>query len=51
LLRGIAFVPGPVTEIEGQFPSKSGEENKDAATSFPQNAPAFQEELTEPWNA
>jgi len=27
LLRGIAFVAGLVTGIEGQLPSKSGEEN------------------------
>jgi hypothetical protein len=47
LLRGIAFVPGLVTGIEGQFASKSGEENKDAAMSFPQNVPAFQKRWTE----
>jgi hypothetical protein len=34
----------------GQLPSKSGEENKDAAMSLPQNAPAFQKQLTEQWN-
>jgi hypothetical protein len=28
LLRGIAFVPGLVTGIEGRFLSKSGEENE-----------------------
>jgi hypothetical protein len=46
----MAFVPGLVTGIEGQFASKSGLENKDAAMSSPQNAPAFQKELTEQWN-
>jgi hypothetical protein len=51
LLPWIACVAGLVTGIEGQLPSKSGEENKDAAMSFPQNAPAFQKQLTEQWNA
>jgi hypothetical protein len=38
LLRGMAFVPALVNEIEGLFGNKSGAEKKDAAMSFPQNA-------------
>jgi hypothetical protein len=41
LLRGIAFVPALVNGIEGLFASKSGEEKKDAAMSFLQNALAM----------
>jgi len=41
LLRGIGFVPALVNGIEGRFASKSGEEKKDAARSFLQNAPAM----------
>jgi TctA family transporter len=38
LLRGIAFVPGLVSAIEGLFGCKSGEQKKDAAMSFLQSA-------------
>jgi hypothetical protein len=38
LLRGIAFVPALVNGIESLFGNKSGEEKKDAAMSFLQNA-------------
>jgi len=41
LLRGIAFVPGLVSGIEGLFGSKPGVEKKDAAMSFLQNALAM----------
>jgi hypothetical protein len=38
LLRGIAFVPALVSGIESLFGSKSGEQKKDAAMSFLENA-------------
>lgn len=38
LLRGIAFVPALVNGIEAMFGSKSGEQKKEAAMSFLQNA-------------
>jgi len=38
LLRGIAFVPALVSGIEGLFGDKSGDEKKDAAMTFIQNA-------------
>jgi hypothetical protein len=38
LLRGISFIPALVTGIEGMFQSKSGNEKKDAAMSFLENA-------------
>jgi hypothetical protein len=38
LLRGIAFVPALVTGIESLFGGKSGEQKKDAAMSFLENA-------------
>ena len=38
LLRGMAFVPALVNGIEGLFGNKSGEQKKDAAMSFLQNA-------------
>jgi hypothetical protein len=41
LLRGIAFIPGLVSGIEGLFGSKPGAEKKDAAMSFLQNALAM----------
>jgi len=41
LLRGIAFVPALVSGIEGLFGGKSGEQKKDAAISFLQNALAM----------
>jgi hypothetical protein len=41
LLRGIAFVPALVNGIEGLFGNKSGEEKKDAAMLFLQNALAM----------
>ena len=38
LLRGIAFIPSLVAGIEGMFGSKSGNEKKDAAMTFLENA-------------
>jgi hypothetical protein len=38
LLRGIAFIPALVSEIEGLLGGKSGAQKKDAATSFLENA-------------
>jgi hypothetical protein len=38
LLRGIAFIPALVTGIESLFGGKSGEQKKDAAMSFLENA-------------
>lgn len=38
LLRGISFIPALVTGIEQLFASKPGNEKKDAAMSFLQNA-------------
>ncbi len=38
LLRGIAFIPALVNGIEGLFGNKSGDQKKDAAMSFLQNA-------------
>jgi len=38
LLRGISFIPALVTGIEQLFASKSGNEKKDAAMSFLENA-------------
>jgi hypothetical protein len=38
LLRGISFIPALVAGIESMFASKSGNEKKDAAMSFLENA-------------
>jgi hypothetical protein len=38
LLRGISFIPALVAGIEAMFASKSGNEKKDAAMSFLENA-------------
>lgn len=38
LLRGISFIPALVAGIESLFASKSGNEKKDAAMSFLENA-------------
>jgi hypothetical protein len=38
LLRGIEFVPALVDGIEGLFGNRSGEQKKDAAMSFLENA-------------
>jgi hypothetical protein len=38
LLRGISFIPALVSGIEAMFASKSGNEKKDAAMSFLENA-------------
>jgi hypothetical protein len=38
LLRGIAFIPALVSEIEGLLGGKSGAQKKDAAMSFLENA-------------
>ncbi len=38
LLRGISFIPALVTAIESMFASKSGNQKKDAAMSFLENA-------------
>jgi len=38
LLRGISFIPALVAGIETMFSSKSGNEKKDAAMSFLENA-------------
>jgi hypothetical protein len=38
LLQGIAFIPALISGIEGLFGNKSGEQKKDAAISFLQNA-------------
>jgi hypothetical protein len=38
LLRGIAFIPALVNGIEGLFASKTGEQKKDAALTFLENA-------------
>lgn len=38
LLRGISFIPVLVSGIEAMFASKSGNEKKDAAMSFLENA-------------
>jgi hypothetical protein len=53
LLRGIAFVPALVNGIEALFGGKTGEQKKDAAMSFLQNALATadavaQREIIEP---
>jgi hypothetical protein len=47
LLRGIAFVPALVNGIEGLFGNKSGEQKKDAAMSFLQNALATADAVAE----
>lgn len=38
LLRGISFIPALVAGIEAMFATKSGNEKKDAAMSFLENA-------------
>ncbi len=38
LLRGISFIPALVNGIEVMFASKTGDEKKDAAMSFLENA-------------
>lgn len=38
LLRGISFIPALVLGIEAMFASKSGNEKKDAAMTFLENA-------------
>ena len=55
LLRGISFIPALVSGIEAMFASKSGNEKKDAAMSFLENAlqmsdPVAQREIVDPDN-
>jgi hypothetical protein len=47
LLRGISFIPALVSGIETMFSSKSGNEKKDAAMSFLENALQMSDAIAE----
>jgi hypothetical protein len=47
LLRGISFIPALVAGIEAMFSTKNGNEKKDAAMSFLENALQMSDAVTE----